>query len=89
VGLKIAADKNLPAIGRDVFLDDEQTPDAIRAQLENTERIARRKGYAVAIGHPHTVTLDALEAWIPQAQQQGFELVPLHALVRQPAPSAE
>lgn len=86
VGLKIAREEGLPSIGRDVFLDDIQEPDAVRAQLQETENIARRRGYAVAIGHPHPVTLAVLQAWIPQAEKDGFTLVPLHDLVRQVSP---
>lgn len=82
LGKKIAEEKHLPTIGRDVFLDDVQFPEAIRAQLEETERIARHKGYAVAIGHPHAATMDVLPGWIEDAQNRGFELVPLKTLVK-------
>ena len=82
VGKKIAEEKNLPTIGRDVFLDDVQSPDSIRAQLEETERIAKHKGYAVAIGHPHAATMDVLPDWIADAQKRGFDLVPLKSLVK-------
>jgi len=82
VGKKIAEEKNLPSVGRDVFLDDEQSPESIRAQLIQTEKIARHKGFAIAIGHPHAATLDVLETWIDEAQKQGFELVALKSLVK-------
>ena len=83
VGKKIAQEKGLPTVSRDVFLDDDQTPDAIRSQLEATERVARHKGYAVAIGHPHAATMDVLMAWTKEADKRGFDLVPLHDLVKQ------
>lgn len=35
---------------------------------------ARAHGAAVAIGHPHAATLDALEAWAPQAEARGVTL---------------
>ncbi len=82
IGLKIAQEKGLPTVSRDVFLDDDQSPDIIRKQLEATEHIARRKGYAVAIGHPHAATMEVLTAWIKDAQSRGFVLVPLHDLVK-------
>jgi len=82
VGYAVARTHNLPAINRDVFLDDDMSPAAIKMQLDETERIARHKGYAVAIGHPHDQTLQALEAWLPDAEERGFALVPLHDLVR-------
>jgi uncharacterized protein len=82
VGESIAEKHGLPTISRDVFLDDNMAPDAVKAQLAITERVARRKGHAVAIGHPHEVTLSALEAWIPEAEKEGFIFVPVHTLIK-------
>ena len=82
VGFAVAQKQGLPAVTRDVFLDDSLTPAAIKQQLAATERVAQRKGYAVAIGHPHEETLKELEAWLPQAEKQGFEFVPVHDLVK-------
>ena len=86
VGLSIARQHGLPTIARDVFLDDDVSPKAVRAQLEATERVARRKGSAVAIGHPHAVTLQALEEWLPDAARRGFVFVPIKDLVNQTSP---
>ncbi len=83
IGLKIAAEKGLPSAGRDVFLDDDINADSITAQLHAAERVARHKGFAIAIGHPHPATLEVLERWIPDAEKQGFEFVPVHMLVKQ------
>lgn len=81
VGESIAREHGLPAIARDVFLDDDLTSDAIKKQLAETERVAQRKGFAVAIGHPHDVTLEALEEWIPEAEKDGFEFIPVKNLI--------
>jgi hypothetical protein len=66
---------------RDVFLDHDQRADAVAASLAELERIARARGHAVAIGHPHETTIEALGAWIPEAQARGFVLVPVSAVV--------
>jgi len=84
VGAEIARKDNLPTVTRDVFLDDSLAPEAIRAQLAATERVATRKGYAIAIGHPHEATLKALEEWLPDAEKRGFEFVAAHDLVNGP-----
>ncbi|MDE1147751.1 MAG: divergent polysaccharide deacetylase family protein [Azospirillaceae bacterium] len=84
-GPEIAARLHLPIVSRDVFLDDDQSPKAVQAMLERTEEVARRHGTAIAIGHPHDVTLTALEHWLPTLQAKGFTLVPLTAVVP-PAP---
>ncbi|HXC57247.1 MAG TPA: divergent polysaccharide deacetylase family protein [Rhizomicrobium sp.] len=68
--------------GRDVFLDDEQTADAVGAQLMELEARARVQGVAIAIGHPHDVTLAALAVWTAQAGAHGFVLVPLSEAIR-------
>lgn len=49
-----------PYIARDVFIDNIHTVDAIHKQLKHAVNIAKKRGYAIAIGHPHKVTLQAL-----------------------------
>lgn len=68
---------------RDVFLDNEIEAGAVRKQLAELERVATRRGTAVAIGHPHDATLEALAAWIPTMNSRGLQLVPVSAVVRQ------
>jgi hypothetical protein len=81
VGESVAAALNLPAVSRDVFLDNRLDAAAIEERLIETERIARAKGSAIAIGHPHPATLAALKAWQAEVSGRGFQLVPLSALV--------
>ncbi len=71
----------VPAVSRHVFLDNERTPEAVRRALAETEAEARRRGYAVAVGHPHDVTREALADWLPRLARRGFVLVPLSAVV--------
>lgn len=82
VGASEARDAAVPYAVRDVFLDDVMTVDAVRAQLARVEEIARRRGYAVAIGHPHDATLEALEPWLRSLPARGFVQVPLSAVVQ-------
>lgn len=77
-----AQEKGVRVASRDVFLDDTQTPAAVQASLIRTEQVARQKGQAIAIGHPHAVTIEALARWIPDAQARGFVFVPVRTLVR-------
>ncbi len=62
------------------FLDDVTEVLAVRKQLEVALRGAREKGEAVAIGHPHPATLQALREVLPQAKAQGVRLVPASEL---------
>ncbi len=81
-GIGLARELKMPWIGRDIFLDNQDTVAAVKAQLAKTEQVARRQGYAVAIGHPHDATIDALASWMPDVQKRGFVLVPVSTLVR-------
>lgn len=77
----IAADMaktyGIPFAVRDVFLDHESTPEFVSNALKNVERIAREQGSAIAIGHPKAITMQALQNWIPNLEEKGFELVAL------------
>jgi polysaccharide deacetylase 2 family uncharacterized protein YibQ len=65
---------------RDIFLDDDQSAAAVSAELEMLAREAKRTGVAIAIGHPHDVTLKLLAAWL--AKDHGVTLVPLDEAIR-------
>ncbi len=72
----------VPAAVRQVFLDRDPARKAIDAELARLEALARKQGHAIAIGHPHDATLDALEAWLPTLAAKGLQLAPVSALVR-------
>ncbi len=59
---------------RDVFLDNERTPEAIGKQFERLITLAKQQGIAVAIGHPHPETLEFLERAIPTLADRGIKL---------------
>ncbi len=81
-GVKLARAAGVPVAGRDVFIDDVIESGAIARQLGQIESIARRKGLAIAIGHPHHQTLAALEAWIPAVEKQGYVLIPVSEAIK-------
>jgi hypothetical protein len=71
-----ARTSGVPAAFRNVpFLDDVAETGAVRKQLELALREAKQKGEAVAIGHPHLATLQALREILPRAESQGVHLV--------------
>ena len=79
-GRGVAEAAGVPFVERDVFLDNELSAAAIERQLDLAAAIARRRGHAVAIGHPHTVTLEVLERRLPELVRRGFVLVPVAAI---------
>ncbi len=68
--------------GRDVFLDDNEAPSAVAAQMFETVHKARLAGVAIAIGHPHPATLAFLSHWLSHAAAENVDLVPLGRAVR-------
>jgi polysaccharide deacetylase 2 family uncharacterized protein YibQ len=83
VAYETAQDFGVRSAFRNVpFLDDVAEVAAVRKQLELALRGAREKGEAVAIGHPHPATLQALREILPQARAQGVHLVLASELVR-------
>jgi polysaccharide deacetylase 2 family uncharacterized protein YibQ len=82
VGEELAREMGVAHIGRDVFLDDTLTEAAVERQLAAAEAIARRRGYAVAIGHPHPATIAVLQRSLPELAARGIAVVPLTAIVK-------
>ncbi|MEF8793034.1 divergent polysaccharide deacetylase family protein [Thiohalorhabdus sp.] len=80
-GLKEARAAGLPAAERDVFLDHDPAEEAVREQFRTMLTQAREQGTALAIAHPHPVTLKVLREMLPQASRRGVEIVPLREVV--------
>ena len=83
VAAQTARQQGIPALGRDVFLDNDLHVLDINAQFNQLLAIARRRGYAIAIAHPHDSTLDYLEAVLPLLDEMSIELVPISALIEE------
>jgi len=49
-------------VARDTFIDNVQTVPAIHKQLTQAVKLAKKNGYAVVIGHPHSATMKALSS---------------------------
>jgi uncharacterized protein len=82
VGDQLAQELGVPSVARNVFLDDDESIDSVRRKLAETEAVARRQGFVVAIGHPHEATLQALAEWLPTLSAKGMVLAPLSAALR-------
>jgi len=79
-GVALAREYGVPNADRHVFLDNARSAAEVRDRLAEVEALARRDGYAVAIGHPHGETLAALEDWIGGLEARGFALAPISAI---------
>ncbi len=85
VALRLAHERGIPAVRRNVFLDNEINAEHIAREFQRLKKYAHKHGAAVAIGHPYASTLSLLEAEIPKLTQEGIELVSISELVSAPA----
>ncbi len=81
VAAALARRAGVPFVERNIFLDHVNDVATVRGRLAELERLARRTGFAVAIGHPRAATLTARSAWLEEVEGRGFVLVPLTAVV--------
>lgn len=62
---------------RHVFLDHFRNTPFIHKQFKQAVALAKKKGFAILIGHPYKPTLDYLEKALPSLYLQNVELVRL------------
>lgn len=80
VAYDLAREMGVKTVRRTVFLDNDQNPDKIQAQLELLLRLAGEHGQAVGIGHPYPATLEALRRHQTQLRTRA-EMVGVSRLV--------
>lgn len=81
VGASSAKAAGVPYAVRDVFLDNIRTVDYIKGQLAQAEQVARKRGYAIAIGHPYPETIAVIDKWRQSNDARGIVLVPASQIV--------
>jgi polysaccharide deacetylase 2 family uncharacterized protein YibQ len=81
VGYRLARSLGLPTAERDVFLDADAEPAAIRLQFQRLLDRSRQEGAAIAIAHPLPPTLSVLREEVPRARGEGFTFVPVSFLL--------
>jgi len=89
VGYRRALELGVPAAERQVFLDTDPQLASIEEQFDRLLSVARQRGAALAIGHPHPATLEVLARRVPEARALGYEFVPVSFLLDRPAVSPE
>jgi len=82
IGYSLAREMGLETASRNVFIDNIQDVGAIKGQLEQLAAIARHKGSAIGICHPHKTTILALTSFLPELRRSGINFVYVADLVR-------
>jgi polysaccharide deacetylase 2 family uncharacterized protein YibQ len=80
VAARMASEMKVPVAYNNRFIDAVASRDAIDRNLADIEKIARRTGYAVAIGSAYPVTIERLSLWLPKVEEQGFAIAPVTAI---------
>lgn len=81
VASTMAKEVQLPFLRRDIFLDNQQSENAICSQLRQLRRRAKIQGAALAIGHPHEATLRALRHEAGEFEREKIAVVPAGELL--------
>jgi hypothetical protein len=78
---KIAKKKGIKSGFSDLFLDNEEGEEAIERNLYRLLRIAKRRGWAIGIAHPHNpCTIPVLLRTLPKIEQEA-EIIPVSKLL--------
>lgn len=75
---RVAKKRGIPILTRDIFLDNKKDGRYIKKQLKKAVAVAKKRGYAIAIGHPFSHTIDAIEE--SKGMLEEVELVELSAI---------
>ncbi len=85
---RMAKKAGVPFARRDVFLDDLSDETYITAQFERLVAVAKKRGIAVAIGHPRPMTLKVLGEEIPDLPKRGVRLAGVSEALKADGPDA-
>lgn len=77
---EVAQAYQIPTLTRDIFLDHEQTEAFLDKQFKELIKRAKQQGSAIAIAHPHKVTVDYLEEHLPLLDEQGIAIATVSGL---------
>ena len=84
VAAELALKSGVPFAEADATIDVVRARGDVLKKLDELERTARAKGFAIGTGSAFDVTVDAVSSWIGEARKRGIEIVPVSALVSDP-----
>lgn len=78
---KVAAKYGVMTLNRNIFLDHDPNPTAIKQQIDRLIGVAQQQGSAIAIAHPYKETYQVLHRELDNFKKQGIQIVPLSDLL--------
>lgn len=86
LGNRLAGEKGVSFLGRDVFLDSTDSVEMVKKNLRQAAETALEKGYALAIGHVGPeggkITAQAIRELIPELEEAGITFVAVSELAK-------
>lgn len=79
-----ALKSGVPFAEGDTAIDLVRERGEILKKLDELERTARAKGFAIGTGSAFDVTVDAVVSWVNEAKKRGIEIVPVSAVANDP-----
>jgi polysaccharide deacetylase 2 family uncharacterized protein YibQ len=80
VASNLAQQIQMRAATRDIFLDNDLSESALKIQMDRLLNLARHRGHAIGIGHPHKETLGLLNRYRTILNNE-TDIVPVSRLV--------
>ncbi len=78
----LAQEIKIPFARRDIFLDNTEDRAYIKSQFDKLAKLARKRGWAIAIGHDRPLTLQILKEEVERLQKEGFRIVSIQELLK-------
>ena len=81
LGPELASSIQLPKAFNNVFVDKEPSQEKIKNKLDELERIALKRRFAVGIAQPLPITIEILSQWTKELKTKQIALAPITAIV--------
>jgi hypothetical protein len=79
---EVAGQYGIKTVARDIFLDNEQDKEYINGQFDAFIKAVKRRGSAIAIGHPYPETLEVLKERQEELKLIGITMVKVSELLK-------
>ena len=81
LGPELASSIQLPRAFNNIFIDKEPSNQKIKGKLDELEKIALKKRFAVGIAQPFPLTIEILSQWAGKLKAKQISLAPITAVV--------
>jgi hypothetical protein len=82
VAYDAAVKLGVPALERNVFLDNEANVESVKARIDELIKKAKAEGIALGIGHPRPATIKALKEMEKRLTGSEVQVVPASGLLK-------